>query len=441
MLDDRFLHEAILGKIGINGSIFLVGSNFNGAAEATGRLYFITNDVMKGDNSGNFQLTVNVFQQFISCPNLGFLAFDGSGRRFLYATWRDDDVCFMNGNNGGQWATDGGYTIKALCDGTAVITYSDNWFAAYGGYDVGKIVQLPDMRSGLRYVSPTQSLWNIGHGCPPVGPNSGWTLSGEISNSDGVISNAINVVIKQDTSATNDPGLVDTNHNNVSLLVSFSDESVPVLPPAPSISPTPTMRPTPTVTPTIKETPTPTPTPEPTVTPTPEPSVTPTPEPTVTPTPATTVTPTPTPSSEQITSGFILSNVPTDQNFALAIQNNGTYSIEGVYFCKGVSDIYNDKGVTGFPGSFGGACQPPFTDCWVDGYSFALALDWYAGNPPEENWSGWMLMVAGVPLAYNNSTSSSFPTSGWYYWGGGPCPGCNPNPSPIALTFTATNSC
>lgn len=226
MLDSRFLHEAILGKIGINGSIFLVGSNFNGAAEATGRLYFITNDVAKGDNSGSFQLTVNVFQQFISCPNLGFLAFDGSGRRFLYATWRDDDVCFMNGNNGGQWATDGGYTIKALCDGTAVITFSDNWFAAYGGFDVGKIVQLPDMRSGLRYVSPTQSLWNIGHGCPPVGPNSGWTLSGEISNSTGVISNAINVIVKQDISVTNDPTLVDTNHSNISLLASFSDESV-----------------------------------------------------------------------------------------------------------------------------------------------------------------------------------------------------------------------
>ena len=226
MVDSRFLHEAILGKIGSNGSIFLVGSYFNGVAETDGRLYFITNDTIKGDNSGFYQATVFIFQEFIGCPNLGFLAFDGSGRRFLYATWRDDDVCFMNGNNGGQWATDGGYTIKALCDGTAVITYSDNWFAAYGGYTVGKIVQLPDMRSGLRYVSPTQSLWNIGNGCPPVGPNSGWTLSGEISNSTGVISNAINVIIKEDTSITNDPGLVDTNYNNTSLLISFSDESV-----------------------------------------------------------------------------------------------------------------------------------------------------------------------------------------------------------------------
>jgi hypothetical protein len=47
----------------------------------------------------------------------------------------------------------------------------------------------------------------------------------------------------------------------------------------------------------------------------------------------------------------------------------------------------------------------------------------------------------GIPLAYNNSTSSSFPTSGWYHWGNGPCPGCNSNPSPISFSFTATNAC
>ena len=222
------------------------------------------------------------------CPNLGFLAFDGSGRRFLYATYRDDDSCFIAGNNNGAWATDGGYVIKALCDGTAEIVSSDNWFAALGGYTVGKIVNVPEMVSGFRYVSPTQSLWTNGTGCPPVGPNSGWTLSGEIVN----LSNSINMIVRKNISTSKDPAVVDTDYDKLSMLLSFADEPVPVLPPAPSITPTSSMRPTPTVTPTIGETPTPTPTSEATVTPTPEPTVTPTPEPTVTPTPEPTVTPT-----------------------------------------------------------------------------------------------------------------------------------------------------
>jgi hypothetical protein len=231
------------------------------------------------------------------CQNLGFLAFDGSGRRFLYATYRDDDNCFIAGNNNGEWASDGGYTIKALCDGTAEIVSSDNWFAALGGYTVGKIVNMPNMVSGFRYVSPTQSLWNIGAGCPPVGPDSGWTLSGEIIN----FSNSINMIVRKNISTSKDPSVVDTDYDKLSMLLSFADEPVPVLPPAPSITPTSSMRPTPTVTPTISETPTPTPTVTQTSTETPTPTptqtltATPTPEPTVTPTLEPTATPTPTP--------------------------------------------------------------------------------------------------------------------------------------------------
>ena len=216
------------------------------------------------------------------CPNLGFLAFDGSGRRFLYATYRDDDSCFIAGNNNGAWATDGGYVIKALCDGTAEIVSSDNWFAALGGYTVGKIVNVPEMVSGFRYVSPTQSLWTNGAGCPPVGPNSGWTLSGEIVN----LSNSINMIVRKNISTSKDPAVVDTDYDKLSMLLSFADEPVPVLPPAPSITPTSSMRPTPTVTPTISETPTPTPTVTQTSTETP------------TPTPTQTLTSTPTPTSE-----------------------------------------------------------------------------------------------------------------------------------------------
>jgi len=216
----------------------------------------------------------------VECPNLGFLAFDGSGRRFLYATYRDDDSCLIAGNNNGEWATDGGYVIKSLCDGTAEIVSSDNWFAALGGYTVGKIVDVPNMVSGFRYVSPTQSLWLNGTGCPPVGPNSGWTLSGEIIN----LSNSINMIVRKNISVSKDPAVVDTGYDKLSMLLSFADEPVPVLPPAPSITPTSSMVPTPTVTPTVSETPTPTPTSSETPTPTPTPTNSETPTPTPTPT-------------------------------------------------------------------------------------------------------------------------------------------------------------
>jgi hypothetical protein len=58
MVDDRFQHEALLGKIGDTGEIFLVGSSFSGNAYGTGNLYFITNDTAKFDNSGSFTAIV-----------------------------------------------------------------------------------------------------------------------------------------------------------------------------------------------------------------------------------------------------------------------------------------------------------------------------------------------------------------------------------------------
>lgn len=73
MLDDRFQHEALLGKIG-SGEVFLVGSSFSGNANAAGSLYFITNDTAKWDNSGSFTAVVttsfNTDSEKVDVPDL-----------------------------------------------------------------------------------------------------------------------------------------------------------------------------------------------------------------------------------------------------------------------------------------------------------------------------------------------------------------------------------
>jgi hypothetical protein len=55
-VDERFLHEAILGKVG-NGPVFLVGSSYRGKPGA-GELKLITNDIRRVDNSGSFSVTI-----------------------------------------------------------------------------------------------------------------------------------------------------------------------------------------------------------------------------------------------------------------------------------------------------------------------------------------------------------------------------------------------
>lgn len=377
LVDTRFLHEALLGRIGPNGPIFLVGSKFTGLADSDGRLYFITNDTAKGDNNGSYQVRVDVSQDVGSCPNLGFLAFDGSGRRFLYATYRDDDNCFMNGNNNGQWASDGGYVIRALCDGTAVIVASDNWFATYGGYDVGRVISTPDMKAGLRFVSATQMKWNIpdgGSGCGPIG-DSGWRLSGEITTLNNTntnsVSNPIHVLIRKDTSLVNDPNLVDNDYNNLSLLVSFADEPLPILPPPPPV-------------PSLSSTPTPTPTPTQTSTVTPTPSVTATATPT--PTPTHTVTPQP------CTNGYVVSGAGT-------AQVNGSYC----YF-----DQY--KGLPRYQHT---------TNTWLFLFQQVVFGEWMIMgqqglDPNSNNWDG------AVGSFYKNTTHfAENPTvAGWVVQGG-----------------------
>ena len=73
MLDDRFQHEALLGKIG-SGEVFLVGSSFSGNANAAGSLSFITNDTAKWDNSGSFTAVVttsfNTDSEKVDVPDL-----------------------------------------------------------------------------------------------------------------------------------------------------------------------------------------------------------------------------------------------------------------------------------------------------------------------------------------------------------------------------------
>jgi hypothetical protein len=55
-VDDRFEHEALLARVG-GGEIFLVGSFYIGEP-GIGSLEFITNDVVRGDNSGSYQVRI-----------------------------------------------------------------------------------------------------------------------------------------------------------------------------------------------------------------------------------------------------------------------------------------------------------------------------------------------------------------------------------------------
>ena len=60
LVDNRFYHEALIGKIGINGTPFLVGTNFSSTVTTAGRLYLVTNDTDRADNVGSFNSTITV---------------------------------------------------------------------------------------------------------------------------------------------------------------------------------------------------------------------------------------------------------------------------------------------------------------------------------------------------------------------------------------------
>lgn len=55
-VDSRFNHEALLGRVG--GNVFLIGNYFVGTMSSAGTLEVITNDTVRGDNSGSFAVTI-----------------------------------------------------------------------------------------------------------------------------------------------------------------------------------------------------------------------------------------------------------------------------------------------------------------------------------------------------------------------------------------------
>ena len=61
-------HAALIGKIGINGPYFLIGSSYNEIVTTSGRLYVGMYDPIRGDNSGSF--TLNITSPTIGSQNL-----------------------------------------------------------------------------------------------------------------------------------------------------------------------------------------------------------------------------------------------------------------------------------------------------------------------------------------------------------------------------------
>jgi hypothetical protein len=61
-------HAALIGKIGINGPYFIIGSSYNQIVTRSGRLYVGMYDTIRGDNSGSF--TLNITSPTIGSQNL-----------------------------------------------------------------------------------------------------------------------------------------------------------------------------------------------------------------------------------------------------------------------------------------------------------------------------------------------------------------------------------
>ena len=61
-------HAALIGKIGINGPYFIIGSSYNQVVTRSGRLYVGMYDSIRGDNSGSF--TLNISSPTIGSQNL-----------------------------------------------------------------------------------------------------------------------------------------------------------------------------------------------------------------------------------------------------------------------------------------------------------------------------------------------------------------------------------
>jgi hypothetical protein len=58
LLDNRFLHEALLGRLGSSGAVFLIGSNLTYLPASSDILYLTTNDTNRGDNAGSFSVSI-----------------------------------------------------------------------------------------------------------------------------------------------------------------------------------------------------------------------------------------------------------------------------------------------------------------------------------------------------------------------------------------------
>ena len=117
----------------------------------------------------------------------GFAAFDGSSRRFMYATLIDADTCYFTHPDDRYEGTDGYYVVEStrLCSvgsNSGVVTESYGGYKKYRVATVGMIVTVPTGHGNNSTAnSATFTSLVINAGCGnPYGDKIGWQLSQEL---------------------------------------------------------------------------------------------------------------------------------------------------------------------------------------------------------------------------------------------------------------------
>lgn len=68
-ITNKYKHESVIGKIGLDGDIFFVGSSYSGYP-GTGYLYLTTNDTTREDNSGGFRSYITSYGDCDAIPDI-----------------------------------------------------------------------------------------------------------------------------------------------------------------------------------------------------------------------------------------------------------------------------------------------------------------------------------------------------------------------------------
>lgn len=157
-VDDRFNHEALIGKIGLSGIPFLVGSAYHGIANTSGNLYLCTNDLSRADNSGSFysSIYVNCAAPPTNTPTTTVIP-TLPPTTTPPTTPTSTPSCF------------GRVLVIQICNSNAAT--DDNFDVTLNGYSIGSLdLSINGIQNGSTFIGSVTSLMvndgNSGFACP-----------------------------------------------------------------------------------------------------------------------------------------------------------------------------------------------------------------------------------------------------------------------------------